>query len=58
MFGLMESDGMEWNEVIYNYVPLFGFAKKGWNGMECDGTHSIQYHSFMQFFIPPNLGCM
>jgi hypothetical protein len=28
MFGLMESDGMEWNEVIYNYVPLFGFAKK------------------------------
>jgi hypothetical protein len=32
MFGLVESDGVEWNEVGYNYVPLFGFAKK--NKME------------------------
>jgi hypothetical protein len=58
MFGLVESDGMEWNGVGYSYAPLFGFAKKRWNGMECDGMHSIQYHSFMQFSIPPNLGCM
>jgi hypothetical protein len=56
MFGLMESDGMEWNGVGWNHVPLFGFVNKEWNGMECDGTHSIQYHPFNQIFIPPNLG--
>lgn len=28
-------------------VLLFGFVKK-----ECNGTHSIQYHSSNQFFIP------
>jgi hypothetical protein len=55
----MESDEIEWNGVRYNYVPLFGFAKKiKWNGVVCDGTHSIEFHSFMQFSIPPNLGCM
>jgi hypothetical protein len=58
MFGLVVCGGMEWNGVGYYYVSLFGFVKKRWNGMECDGMHSIQYHSFMQFFIPPNLGCM
>jgi len=58
MFGLMESGGMEWNGVEYSQVPLFGFVKNGCNGMECDGIHSIQYHSFLQFFIPPKLGCM
>jgi len=35
---------------------LFGFAKKEWNGMECGGTHSIQYNPLSQIFIPPNLG--
>jgi hypothetical protein len=34
MFGLVESYGMKWNEVRYYYVPLFGFAKKRWNGMK------------------------
>jgi hypothetical protein len=51
MFGLVESDGMKWNEVGYYYVPLFGFAKKRWNGMkwsvmECipsNTTHSCNF---------------
>jgi hypothetical protein len=49
---------MEWNGVVNKWIPLFGFAKNEWNGMEHNGTHSIQYHPFLQFFIPPNLGCM
>ena len=52
----MESDGIEWNGVGWSHVPLFGFVKKEWNGMECDGTHSIRYHSFIQFSIPPIWG--
>lgn len=58
MFGLVVSGEMGWNGVVSYYIPLFDFVKKEWNGMECDGTHSIQYHSFSQFFIPPNLGCI
>jgi len=58
MFGLVESGGMEWNGVGWSHIPLFGFVKKEWNGMECDGIHSIQYDSFNQFSIPPNLGCI
>jgi len=58
MFGLVVSGGMEWNGVGWSHIPLFGFVKKEWNGMGCDGTHSIKYHSFTQFFIPPNLGCI
>jgi hypothetical protein len=42
---------MKWNEVGYYYVPLFGFAKKRWNGMkwsvmECipsNTTHSCNF---------------
>jgi len=49
---------MEWNEVGWSHIPLFDFVKKEWNGMGCDGTHSIKYHSFTQFSIPPNLGCI
>jgi hypothetical protein len=58
MFGLMVCDGMEWNGVVTNYVPLFGLAKSEWSGMEYNGTHSIPYHPILQFSIPPNLGCM
>jgi hypothetical protein len=28
MFGLVVSGGMEWNGVVDNKIPLFGFAKK------------------------------
>jgi len=53
MFGLVESDGIEWNEIESHSIVWI--CKKG---MECDGTHSIQYHSFIQFSIPSNLGCI
>ena len=52
MFGLVVCDGIKWNEVVHNYIPLFGFAKSEWTGMEYNGTHSIQYHLNLQFFIP------
>jgi len=58
MFGLVESGGMERNGVGWSHIPLFGFVEKGWNGMKCDETHSIQYQSFLQFSIPSNLGCI
>jgi hypothetical protein len=58
MFGLVVCGGMEWNEKVYNKIPLFGFAKNQWNGMEPNGTNSILYHSILQFFIPSNLGCI
>jgi hypothetical protein len=58
MFGLVVCGGMEWNGVGYSHVPLFGFVNNEWNGMEYDGIHSIQYHSFIQFSIPSNLRCM
>jgi hypothetical protein len=45
MFGLVESGGMEWSGMGYKHIPLFVFVKSEWNGMELDGTHSIQYHS-------------
>jgi len=35
---------MEWNGVGWSHIPLFGFVKKEWNEMGCDGTHSIKYH--------------
>jgi hypothetical protein len=44
MFGLVVKDGMEWNGVVINYVPLFGYTKNEWSGMEYNGTHSITYH--------------
>jgi hypothetical protein len=44
MFGLVVNDGMEWNGVVINYVPLFGYTKNEWSGMEYNGTHSITYH--------------
>lgn len=56
MFGLMGCSGMEWNEMVYNKIPLFGLMGCTWNGMECNGTNSILYHSILQFLIPPNLG--
>lgn len=58
LFGLVEHDGIGWNEVVWSYVPLFGFSKNEWKGMKHDGIHSIPYHSLFQFIIPPNLGCM
>lgn len=58
MFGLVICDGMERNGVVHNYIPLFGFAKSEWSGMEYNGTHSIQYHPNLQFFIPSKLGCI
>jgi hypothetical protein len=34
MFGLTVLDGMEWNEVVNKWIPLFGFAKNEWNGTQ------------------------
>jgi len=36
MFGLVESDGIKWNEIESRFIVWI--CKKG---MECDGTHSI-----------------
>jgi hypothetical protein len=58
MFGLMECDGVGWNGVVRNKFPLFGFTKNEWSGVEHNGTHSIPFHPILQFFIPPNLGCI
>jgi hypothetical protein len=48
---------MEWDGVGYKHISLFVFVKK-MNGMEYGETHFIQYHSFFQYFIPLNLGCI
>jgi hypothetical protein len=32
---------VEWDEMEYVYVPLFGFVNNEWDGMVCDETHSI-----------------
>jgi hypothetical protein len=37
----MESNGMKWNVMVYNYMSLFGSSQNGWSGMEHDGIHSI-----------------
>jgi hypothetical protein len=58
MFGLMVKDGMKWNGVVNNSIPLFGFVKNEWSGMKYDGTHSIPYHPILQISFPFNLGCM
>jgi len=53
MFGLMECDGVGWNGMVNNYVPLFGFTKNEWNGMEHNGiipSHSIKFCNFPQFW--------
>jgi len=55
---LVVCDGMRWNEVVSNYIPFFEFVKNAWSEMEHNGIHSIPYHSILQYFIPPNLGCM
>jgi hypothetical protein len=34
MFGLVVKDGMEWSGVVTNQIPLFGFVKNKWSGME------------------------
>jgi len=39
MFGLMESDGMEWME--WNIIMFRCLVLQKWNGMEYDGTRSI-----------------
>jgi hypothetical protein len=54
----MEWDGMGWNGMVTNYVPLFGFVKNEWTGMVTNGTHSIPFHQILQYSIPPNLGCI
>lgn len=43
--------GEWWNGVRWKHVPLFGFVKKEWDRMACDGTHSVQYHPFSHIFI-------
>jgi len=48
----VESDGIEWNGVGWSHVPLFGFVKKEWNGMECDGTHSSDTTHLSNFPFP------
>jgi len=42
MFGLMECDGVGWNGMVTNYVPLFGFIKNEWSGMVHNRIHSIK----------------
>ena len=58
LFGLMEGDGMEWNEGEGARGPLFVLFKDGWNGVEVSGPYSISYHSFPSILFPPNLGGM
>jgi hypothetical protein len=58
MFGLVVKDGMKWSAVVTNQIPLFGFVKNKWSGMEPNGTHSIPFHPILLFSFPPNLGCM
>jgi hypothetical protein len=52
----MELDGMEWNGMVWNVIPLFGYFKNEWNGMVYDGIHSIPFHPLLSFFFPSNLG--
>jgi hypothetical protein len=59
LLGYVWIGGKWWNEMEWsgmNPDSIVWFCKKVMNGMECDGTHSIQYHSLSHFFIPPNLG--
>jgi hypothetical protein len=49
---------MEWSGVVTNQIPLFGFVKNKWSGMEPNGTHFITFHSILLFSFPLNLGCM
>jgi len=58
MFRLVVCDEMEWSGMVNNKIPLFGFVKNEWSGMEHNGTHSIPFHQILQFFFSPNLGCM
>ena len=54
--GYIWIDGEWWNEIEWSGIKLCSivwFCKKG---MECDGTHSIQYHPLSQIFISLNLG--
>lgn len=53
MFGLMVGDGMEGKS-----VPLFGYDKKEWNGMEENGMHSTLFPHLASLFFPSNLGGM
>jgi hypothetical protein len=41
MFGLVVLDEMEWNRVVNNWIPLFGFAKNEWNGTQWNSFHPI-----------------
>src|ERR1044072_5478532 len=52
LFGLMEGDGMEWNEGEGARGPLFVLFKYGWNGVEVSGPYSISYHSFPSILFP------
>lgn len=44
-------DGMEWDGI--NLSSIFGLIKKSWNRVKLDGMHSISFHHFPSFFVPP-----
>jgi len=56
--GYVWIDGEWWNGMGWDKTMFHCLVLQERNGMECDGTHSIQYHPFSQIFIPPNLGCI
>jgi len=54
--GFVWIDGIGWNGIVWNVIPLFGYFKNEWNGVVYDGIHSIPFHSLLSFFFPSNLG--
>jgi hypothetical protein len=52
MFGLMKYDRVEWNEVEYSKISLFGFVKNEWRDMEHEEFipfYTIPLHSIIFF---------
>jgi hypothetical protein len=47
---------MKWNGMEWNDIPLFGFLKNEWNGMEHGGIYTIPFHPLLLFFFPSKLG--
>lgn len=52
----MRWDGIKWSGVVINEILFFGFANNGWNKMEHDGIHFIQFHPNVYFLFHPIWG--
>jgi hypothetical protein len=48
MFGLMKYDRVEWNEVEYSKISLFGFVKNEWRDMEHEELISFHFNEYFQ----------